>query len=366
MPDLDGKIAQANGRLKAAKVGVSIERHGDRLYLRATFPPKPNSKKSAPYQQRVSIAHANHNGVQYAEKEARKVGALLDSRQFEWVDYLKPTDDPLQTKDTIEWVEQARHQHFCDRKSEVSWEKDYWEIYRRLPLDQPLTLEEMMKVIEATAPNTKTRKRACMALGRLAKIAGIPADFKAIAGSYSSVSTAPRNLPNDAAIAQFFGQIANPAWRWVYGMIAAYGLRPHEVFRLEHDRLARGDRIVRVKENTKTGYRLAWCFYPEWFDQFDLSNVLLPNIKLERSNSEVGASASGYFNSIKSPFNLYDLRHRWAIRTLEFGLDISLAARQMGHSLDVHSKTYHHWITEDTHQKAYEVLLANPNRPPAP
>ncbi len=35
---MEGRISQANGRLKAARVGVSIEAKGNRLYLRATFP----------------------------------------------------------------------------------------------------------------------------------------------------------------------------------------------------------------------------------------------------------------------------------------------------------------------------------------
>ncbi|OIP78088.1 MAG: hypothetical protein AUK48_02410 [Oscillatoriales cyanobacterium CG2_30_44_21] len=43
--DIDGRIAQANGRLKSAKVGIAIARQGDRLYLRGTFPPKPDSDK---------------------------------------------------------------------------------------------------------------------------------------------------------------------------------------------------------------------------------------------------------------------------------------------------------------------------------
>jgi hypothetical protein len=53
MAGTDGRIAQANGRLKASKVGVAIEQIGDRLALRATLPPKPSSDRSVAYQQRV-------------------------------------------------------------------------------------------------------------------------------------------------------------------------------------------------------------------------------------------------------------------------------------------------------------------------
>ena len=38
--EIDGKIAQANGQLKAANVAVKIQRQDERLWLRATFSPK--------------------------------------------------------------------------------------------------------------------------------------------------------------------------------------------------------------------------------------------------------------------------------------------------------------------------------------
>ena len=56
----------------------------------------------------------------------------------------------------------------------------------------------------------------------------------------------------------------------------------------------------------------------------------------------------------------------WAIRTLEFGLDISLAAQQMGHSAQVHSELYHHWISERHHQRAFELMMHRSERPDAP
>ena len=38
-------FTDANARLKAAKICVTIRRRGDALYLRATFPPKPGSRR---------------------------------------------------------------------------------------------------------------------------------------------------------------------------------------------------------------------------------------------------------------------------------------------------------------------------------
>ena len=62
----------------------------------------------------------------------------------------------------------------------------------------------------------------------------------------------------------------------------------------------------------------------------------------------------------------YNLRHAWAIRTLGFGLDVSLGAAQMGHSVQVHTDIYHHWISDRHHQRAFEILMERPDRPLAP
>jgi len=75
---IEGKLSQANGRLRAANVGVTIRQKGNHLYLRATLPPRPGSDRVQPFQQRIALGyHANPAGLKLAE-EARKIGALLD------------------------------------------------------------------------------------------------------------------------------------------------------------------------------------------------------------------------------------------------------------------------------------------------
>jgi hypothetical protein len=52
---LDAAIAKLNARLKAARLGLQVERRGDRLSLRGTLPPRPGSGKSRPHQQRIPL-----------------------------------------------------------------------------------------------------------------------------------------------------------------------------------------------------------------------------------------------------------------------------------------------------------------------
>jgi len=264
------------------------------------------------------------------------------------------------------WIDKFKADFLNRGRSETSWRTDYQKILNRLPLEATLTRDVLHDLVSSTPVNSKTRKRACMVTGAIARFAGVKYDPSPYAGKYSPKSVNPRQIPSDALISEWYARLSNPGWQWVFGILAAYGLRPHEAFRLDFDRLRDGNPIALVKPNTKTGSRLVWAFHPEWFEQFKLSAVSLPPIKLERENIKVGESATHYFRGVGLPFHLYDMRHRWAIRTLEYGLDIGLAAKQMGHSREVHDRIYHHWIEESVQQRAYDALLNRPDRPKPP
>ncbi|WP_062293820.1 hypothetical protein [Nostoc piscinale] len=224
----------------------------------------------------------------------------------------------------------------------------------------------LKQVILSTQPDTRTRKRFCQTLGALAKFAGIDFDPSPYAGNYSPKSRQPRDLPNDELIVEWYYKIQDVRWQWVYGILATYGLRNHEVFFLDLKALRAGNQVLSVLQG-KTGYRNIWPFHPEWFDQFGLQNVKIPNINCDRANSDIGATVSQRLRRNDGiPFKVYDLRHCWAVRTLEYGIDISLAAQQMGHSLAVHSNLYHTWIQAKHHQRAFELALSKTDRPKPP
>ena len=189
-------------------------------------------------------------------------------------------------------------------------------------------------------------------------------DTKRLRGNYGPKRVTPRKVPEDVVIVEWFHKINSPAWRWVYGMMATFGLRNHEVFRVDFEAL-KTEPVCSVLAG-KTGERRVWPFHPEWFEQFELHQVKLPIVDLNRPNPALGHEPTQYFYRHSFPFPPYALRHAWAIRTLEYGLDISLASQQMGHSLEVHSELYHHWISDKQHQRAFDALLKSPNRPLPP
>lgn len=271
-------------------------------------------------------------------------------------------------KSIAQWIKDFEQDYFTrrrrDAKSETTWKIDYLAVFRRLPNQAPLTAEVLMEAILSTAPDTKTRKRFCMVLGALARFAGVSVNLKQFGGTYSPKKTSKRILPSDAVIASWFEQISSPEWRWAYGMLATYGLRPHELFHLNLQKLKRGNVALEVLDG-KTGPRLTLPFYPEWFELFDLRSGQQPHCT-GATNADLGHRVSQTFRRLNIPFRAYDLRHCWAIRSMEFGLELSLAAMQMGHSVKVHSETYHHWINERRQLQAFQALLQKRDRPIAP
>lgn len=363
--EIDSKISQANGRLKVAKVGVKIERSGNRLILRGTFPPKPGSVKTSPHQQRIYTGiHANHLGVSQAEKLARKIGADLDCDKFTWQDYNQKDQAPGVT--VSQAIEQLKNAYFAKRPANLTtintWKESYQYWLSRLPPSQALTPKILLEAVLTTEANTQSRIKIVIAAQALAKVAKLEIDLSEYRGRYSASTVSKRDIPSDELIQATYFTISDPAWAWLYGVLATYGLRPHEALRLE----GFNGPILSVGENTKTGSRQVWPIYPEWFELFQCDQVNPPPLSLNQANSQLGDLIGKKLRKLSVPFRPYDLRHAWAIRSLEFGLDISLAARQMGHSVQIHSQTYHAWIDERVQQRAYEALMNRPDRPRPP
>ena len=331
---------------------MTIELKGGKLTLRGTLPPKPNSGKTKNYQQRIHLKlDPTPSGVRQAEKEARKISALLDLKEFDWEPYTTPT-----LKKQKNLIDEFYAHYLAKGGTEATWRSDYWIILKNI--EEPVTADRLTNAVLQTSPNTRTRKRACIAVSALAKFARIDLDVKALRGNYSPFSsTSKREIPTDQQIAN--NRLLLPApWRWVYGMMATYGLRNHEVFRLDLSEFP----IVQILDDTKTGFRECWPCHPQWANAWNLVNPVLPNVALMQENSDLGHRVTVQFRRSNIPFAPYDLRHAWAIRTLEYGWPVEFSAQMMGHSLAVHTRTYQRWITREKKQQIFERLVAQNDR----
>jgi integrase len=376
---IDRQILQTNQRLKAARLGLQIERRGQKLSLRGTLPPRPGSHRLRNYQQRISLdVPATPAGLKQAEQEAKIIAAQLIQNTFDWQVYLPIIGGGrLNQMDLSEklaafeadFFEQAAQKN-STASARTTWEKAYCPYIQKLEAiaqaSPRLSLSEAIyAAIHATRPNSRSRQVCCTALGALADFLHVelPIDLKTLWGNYSPNHTQLRNLPSDQEIVALFNQIPNPAWRWVYGIMATYGLRNHEVFFCDYSALQTGhaDAIVEVLSTTKTGNHEVWPFHPEWVDQFNLRQIQLPPIETDLNQTtlqRIGQLVSRQFRRYQLPFSPYDLRHAWAVRTIHFGLPDTVAARMMGHSVAIHTRTYHRWLTHRDQQQAVKAALS--------
>jgi integrase len=373
---VDGVIVQINQRLKVARLGIQIERRSTKLNLRATLPPRPDSSRVRPYQQRLSLGlPATKAGLKQAEQEAKVIAAQLIQNAFDWKTYRTFAGGKrLSQMDFAEQLQAFEQDFFSqpDRlknpaSTKTTWKTAYAPYLKKLAAiaqshGQLTIAEAIYKTIDSTGINSRSRQICCTALDALAEFLNLelPRDLKTLWGSYGASEMQFRKLPTDEEILAIWETIPNPAWQFVYGVMATYGLRNHEVFFCDYSPLKENETRVQVLSTTKTGTHEVWAFYPEWIEEFGLQEVRLPAIETDLTKTTlqaIGQRVTAQFRRYQVPFSPYDLRHAWAVRTIHFGLSDTVAARMMGHSVAVHTRTYHQWISRRDQQQAVETAL---------
>jgi hypothetical protein len=259
--------------------------------------------------------------------------------------------------------------------SRSTWSGAYLPYLRRLEHQaaaagrSKLGAELLTATLESYGLASRSRQQCGIALAALARQVGLalPPDWRERCGGYGLHQARFRRLPGDSQILGLVERIPNPAWRLAYGLMATYGLRNHEVFFCDLAALAPGgDRVIRVLPTSKTGEHQVWPFQPEWVEHFGLERLgldsgALPAVTVDLRHTtlqQVGRRVAEQFRRYALPITPYDLRHAWAVRTIHIGLPDTVAARMMGHSVAIHTRTYHHWITRRDQQQAVDAALA--------
>ena len=386
---LDGRLQELNRALAAAGVGLRLERRGGRLGLRGSLPCRSGGDR--PRLQRLALGlPADATGLQQAHLALLEVWAELQRGCFNWSRWpvsspaadratTRPPAPPLALEEALEAFEAA---FFADPRrrrnpasSRSTWTAAYRPYLRRLHQlatdtgGLALGLPLLEAVLESYPLASRGRQQCGTALAALARHLQLelPADWGERAAGYGLHVAQFRQLPSDRQILEAVERIPNPGWRLAYGLMATYGLRNHEVFFCDLAALAPGgDRVIRVLPTSKTGEHQVWPFQPEWVERFGLEplgeeRALLPPVctDLRRTTlQQVGRRVAEQFKRYDLPLTPYDLRHAWAVRTIHIGLPDTVAARMMGHSVAIHTRTYHHWITRRDQQQAVDAALA--------
>ncbi len=392
LEDVQARLALENSQLASAGVSLRLEQRGRKLGLRGPLPCRRGSGRHPV--QRISLGlDADAAGVEKARERLKEVLRQLQQGRFVWSEWARsaqssPPGAGLETDQIAGQrladplgLESFKAAFFADPRRRrnpagcrTTWTGAYRPYLRRLATmaqerDQPLGAPLLEAVLESYPPTSRGRQQCGIALAALARHLGetLPDDWSERAAGYGLHAAQFRRLPGDPQILALVKQIPNPSWRLAYGLMATYGLRNHEVFFCDLSALAPGgDRVIRVLPTSKTGEHQVWPFQPEWVDHFGLEQLGTPEpplppvaTDLRRTTlQQVGRRVAEQFRRYGLPITPYDLRHAWAVRTIHVGLPDTVAARMMGHSVAIHTRTYHHWITRRDQQQAVDAALA--------
>jgi len=379
--ELPSQLITANEELAAQGSRLRIEQRGQKLGLRGTLPCRDDRARQSV--QRISLGlNADPKGFEEASQTARMVQRQLERGTFKWEDWrsqvIRPTASvaALAPESAIERFQQA---FFADPRrrrspagSKTTWTGAYQPYLRRLQAHaghRTIDANLLLKTLQSYDDGSRSRQQCATALAALARHLELvlPEGWRQEAGGYGLHRAQFRQLPTDRQILEAALLIPNPRWRLAYGLMATYGLRNHEVFFCDGHSLADGsDHVLRILPTTKTGEHQSWPFHPEWVERFGLLELAdnpkaLPMVTTDLKHTtlqQVGRRVSEQFRRYELPITPYDLRHAWAIRTIHIGLPDTVAARMMGHSVAIHTRTYHHWITRRDQQQAVDAALA--------
>ncbi|MEO0838163.1 MAG: site-specific integrase [Cyanobacteria bacterium J06643_5] len=386
---LQEALDAANVRLKSANIKVRIASRGGTLQLRATLPLKPDDvaqsgRKKKQYQISLGIP-ASLDGVITAEEEANELGRLIARQIFQWNDkYLgqKRIQKITTFQDILDNFEE---EYFKTRKRTQKSEGTFntYERFFRKRFDLSLEATQNNFDICIKRVESDSVKRELIKISTLVcKLFQIDANFNHLKPKYKPKQ---RDIPNDEQIILNFYKYTEyqyhstklrkefrNLWRFyrlVYGLLAVYGLRPREVFnKPDIDWFLNPENTnntFKVHESNKTGYREVLPFKPEWIELFQLKDeTALLQLKNRTKDlngfkqlNAICNQNSAWFIRVGVDFQPYDLRHACAIRAHLDGIPIKLAAQNLGHSVEMHTKVYQQWLSLEQRKIGFDAAL---------
>lgn len=291
---------------------------------------------------------------------AQQIDGQLLFDKFDWADWL---DGKVAPRTITEWVAAFEAEYFQRRarniRTQATWDNSYQHHFNRLPLESNLSVECLKKILLTYKPTTRSRLGCSVAFAALARFAGIDSrELLELGRGYRPPPKKRVAIPSDEQIILQIEQIPSLPWRNAAALQATFGLRNHEVFKCDLERVEEG--IVRVWSDTKTGERTVFACPPDWVGRFGLAPKMpLPAITIEgRGNRRIGQALWQGYKRLGLP-NPYAYRDAYAVR-LEFywegATPVAFKARWMGHAPSVHDKNYLDAIQEEHHERMFSKL----------
>lgn len=348
---LDAALEELNGRLKAGHHRCTVEQRKASLVLRATLVDR--SDPSIRRRQRVSLnLPASFASLPEAERKAIELAHQLRTGTFTWEAWDIPEGPASIT--IADFHAAAKHLHAskylkAPERGRAAWSKKWAPALRKLPPSGVITESVLLRCIRKLPAGTAARRDQGNLLAQVARSLGLDHEpLLAACRGYGVDKLTERDIPTEVAIEASLSRVQLPHWRWTFGMCAAYGLRPHECAEL----IWLEDGWVEVADATKTGSRRVTACPRAWVKQFELRSLPRPTQSAQNLSKAFSDALARDLITIKP----YNLRHAYALRLMSKGVAADLAARLMGHSLQVHQSTYQRWIEADRIQQAMQGL----------
>jgi integrase len=363
--DIDSVLRECNEAAGASGIRIRAERRGGMIVLRGTFPSKEDGKP--PKQARVSTGI---KATLPAWHVREKLTGLMESTQrevssggFDWGKKKVAGRSPA----TVQGGIIEKFERYClESQTRSNYDSAYKPYIQRLKAmfsSDELKEDYLMKlasVVNSYDENSRSRQIARHCLELMGKMfiqesftlkELCPCGYKGPSNKYDEQRLNIALGEDD--VLQAFQSIPSKEWRFAFALMAAYGLRNHEVFMCDFSELLLPEvaaPCVRVRAGTKTGARSVFPFPPEWLERMDMRDPSnrLPDVNAEDLTPQrVGQSVARQFARYSVPFKPYDLRHNYVVRMVtEFDIPLPVAAKIAGHSVSVMTSTYHRVLSE--------------------
>ena len=326
---------------------ASVVAQRGRLYLLAKVPRRNGSPGVAQTRIALRLDDTPVNR-RLAEKQLATLQKQLAAGTFDW-GYWQEESRGITWREAIARLYRARV--VLGRTSETTWEINYLGRLRQIPPTALVTTDSMAAALQRYDRSSCSYKELWYLLQHISRLVAVPFPELPIP-TYGQAELVA--VPTDKQIIDWVEGAPEPS-AWYWGMMAAYGLRPHEI---EGAQLIDRD-YCQVADGTKTGFRTVVPVPREWVERFRLRERRLRLGGSKRPDA-VSKWLSKELRRQELPWRPYALRHAYAGRLWREGgsrLDIYTASRLMGHSPGQHAKVYRAHIQPSQVAEAAERAL---------
>lgn len=367
-------LAPLNRALTERGLRMLVEQRRNALTVRGTFPQPDGSRK----RQRIPLnLKAVEASLMTAELRCMQLHTALEAGSYPpllpWSTPVYAVSPPEATPLSCGAAIHAFENHYWQTRSrtaaaERTWQRINTEL-NRLPAAAPLTLQQLLRTVVTTRPGTRTRLECCKVFKRLARQQGIAGDLGELTALQGAYEPATRTIPEDDTLVGLLDALRPTKWGWCYAAMATFGCRPAEVPSLVVHEDGTAQCLTVKRRNRLPALRTCFALPRAWVQRYDLGSISIPGgIRWVQPADYDSATGKKFVDAWRHSrrareartiveahlpeFDLYDLRHRWAIRSIEAGKPLTLCARALGHSASVHEQTYHRYIQGEDLRKA--------------